>query len=271
MWREVENLQPLITTTIAMLSIGPATEITIGRDLVRRTAVPEDVAVKLLHAETRLQQRARVERRLVVQSSKPAALMKVRGRVGRVKSVQIEEVKLLREDRKARRQSIVVVDDVVESRKRIKTLALDVALVLVERLETRHFGPHKSIFDTLKKEELVFLDRTPHCDARRGGADAVDLAVAEARSRQDAEKQVTKIVTTRARLDRRHGASELSKLRRIRIRMHLHRVDGLDRQLDRGCARHRIRNVQTRNQNAALRRSRAFDVQVSIRTTHDAR
>src|ERR1051326_6335656 len=117
MWREVKNFQPLITPAIAMLSIEPAAEVTLRRDLVRRAAVPEDVAVKLLHAKTRLQQRARVERRLVVQSSKPATLMKVRGRVGRVESVQIEEVKLLREDRKARRQSIVVVDDVIKTRK----------------------------------------------------------------------------------------------------------------------------------------------------------
>src|SRR6185369_3972832 len=113
--REVENLQPLIATALAMLSIEPAAKIAIRSDLVRRTAVTEDVTVKLLHTETRLQQRARFERRLIVQCDKPATLIKVRGRVRRVESVQIEEVNLLREDRKARRQSIVIVDDVIKT------------------------------------------------------------------------------------------------------------------------------------------------------------
>src|ERR1044071_3364837 len=115
--------------------------------------------------------------------------MKVRGRVGRVESVQIEEVKLLREDRKARRQSIVVVDDVIKTRKGIKTLALDIALMFVELFETRDVGPHKSILDTLKKEKLVFDNRTTDSNPRCRGADAVDPTVAEARSRQHAEKQ----------------------------------------------------------------------------------
>src|SRR6188474_489835 len=170
--REVENFQQLVTTTLTMLSIEPATKIPIRRDLVTRTTVAEDVAVKLLHTETRLQQRARRKRRLLIQRDKPAALMKVRGRVRRVESIQVEVVKLLRKDRKARGESIVVVDDVIETRERVETLALDVALVLRERFQTRHIRPHKSIFDTLKEEQLVFLDRAADGDSRCRGPNA---------------------------------------------------------------------------------------------------
>src|SRR6185503_12101809 len=100
---------------------------------------------------------------------------------------------------------------------RVETLTLDIALMLCERFQTRYICPHKSIFDALKEEQLVFLDRTTDSDSRRRGADAVELSIAPARSRQHAKKQVTKIVTSRARLDRRHRTSKLSKLRRVRI------------------------------------------------------
>ncbi len=76
---EVKHLEQLITPALAMLPVEPAAEITLRSNLIRRAAIAEDVAVKLLDAETRLQQCARVERRLLVQSEKPAALMKVCG------------------------------------------------------------------------------------------------------------------------------------------------------------------------------------------------
>src|SRR5690349_11835829 len=142
--------------------------------------------------------------------------------------------------------------------------------MFIERFETRHFRTHKPVLDTLKKEKLIFLDRTTNSDPRRGRADAVELAFAPARSRQDAEKQVTKIITSRARLDRRHGASELPKLRRIRIRMYLDRVDRFERQLNCGRACNRIRNIQARNKNATLAGPSAFDVQIAVRTTNNA-
>jgi hypothetical protein len=39
-----------------MLTIEPTAEVSFGSDLIRRAAVAEDVAVKLLDAETLLQQ-----------------------------------------------------------------------------------------------------------------------------------------------------------------------------------------------------------------------
>src|SRR5690242_15346111 len=111
-----------------MLSIEPAAEVAIGRDQIRRRTVAEDVAVKLFRAEARLQQCARSERRLFVEREKPAALVEVRGRVGRVESVEIEIVKLLRKQREAAGQTIVRSDDVVDTRERIEAFALDVAL-----------------------------------------------------------------------------------------------------------------------------------------------
>src|SRR5689334_20074634 len=110
--------------------------------------------------------------------------MKVRGRVRRVKGVEIEVVKLLRKQREAAGQSIVRVDDVVDTRERVEAFALDVALCFVECFEVRNLVAHEAILDTLKKEELVFLDRTAHRDAWRGRADAEDLAVAPARPRE---------------------------------------------------------------------------------------
>src|SRR5262245_20651820 len=99
---KVENLEPLITTALAMLSIEPAAEVSIGSDFVWRAAVAEDVAVKLFDAETRLQQRARLERRLLVEREEPAALMEVCGRVRWIESIQVEVVNLLRKDRETR-------------------------------------------------------------------------------------------------------------------------------------------------------------------------
>src|SRR5690349_5953358 len=111
-----------------MLPIEPAAEVAIGRDQIRRNAIAEDVAVKLFRAEARLQQRARLERRLFDEREKPPALMKVRGRVRRVEGVEIEVVKLLRKQREAAGQSIVRVDNVIDAGKRVEAFALDVAL-----------------------------------------------------------------------------------------------------------------------------------------------
>ena len=52
--------------------------------------------------------------------------------------------------------------------------------------------------------------------------------------------------------------------------MHLDRVNRLQRQLDRGRTRDRIGDIETRNENTTLRRACSFDVQISVRTTHDA-
>src|ERR1051326_2043569 len=222
LWREVEDFEPLITTAVAMLSIEPAAEVAIRSYLIRRGAVAENVAVKLFDTETRLQQRARLGRRLLVEGEEPAALMEVRRRIGRVERVEIEVVKLLRKDREARCQSIVAVDDVIETRKRVEALALDVALVLVERFEARHVRADETILETLKEEELVFLDWTADSDARCGGADTIELSVAPAWPRQHAQKQVAQIVAARARLDRRHCSRKFSELGRIRIRVYFY-------------------------------------------------
>src|SRR6476646_10614420 len=112
--------------------------------------------------------------------------MKVRRRVGRVESVEIEEIKLLRKNGEAAGQAIVSVDDVVDTGKGIKALALDVALLFVECFEARHVVTHEAVFNTLKEEELVFLDRAADGDTRCSSADAEELAVTPARPRQRA-------------------------------------------------------------------------------------
>src|ERR1041385_5723006 len=109
--------------------------------------------------------------------------MEVRGRAGRVERVEIEVVNLLRKDREARCHSMVFVDDVIETGKRVEALALDVALMFVECFEARHVRTDEAIFETLKEEEFVFLDWAADCDAGRGGAEAVDLTVAKAWTR----------------------------------------------------------------------------------------
>src|SRR5689334_6795544 len=110
--------------------------------------------------------------------------MKVRGRVRRVERVEIEKVELLRKHRETAGQPIVRVDDVVDAREGVEALALDVALVFVQRFEAWHVVAHEAILDALKEEELVFLDRAADSDARSGRADAVDFAVPPARTRE---------------------------------------------------------------------------------------
>src|SRR4051794_30689789 len=119
--------------------------------------------------------------------------MEVRSRVRRIEGVQVEVVKLLRKDREARRQTIVIVDDVVETRKRIEALAFDIALVFVESFKTGHVRADETIFNTLEEKQFVFLDGTADCDPRCSSADTVDFPLAPAWSWQRSRNQVTPI------------------------------------------------------------------------------
>ena len=71
--------------------------------------------------------------------------MEVRRRRRRIERVEIEEIKLLRENGEAARQAIVGIDDVVDARKRIEALALDVAPLFVEIFETGHVVAHEAV------------------------------------------------------------------------------------------------------------------------------
>src|SRR6185369_6450421 len=179
------------------------------------------------------------------ESKEPAALMKVGGRVRRIKGVQVEVVKLLRKDREAGRQSIVLVDDVVDARERVETLALNIALAIIESFQARHLSTYETIFETLEKEELVFLDWSTNGDSRRGRADAEDRAVAPARPWQHTKDEVQQVVAARACLNRRHSSRKLPKLRRVRVRVDLHCIDSFQRQLNRRRPGNRIGDVET--------------------------
>src|ERR1700741_1352786 len=97
-----------------MLPVEPAPKVAVRSNLIKSGAVAEDIAVKLFRAKTRLQQCARFECRLLVKREEPATLVKVCSGVGGVEGIQIEVVDLLRKDREACSQPVVVVDDVVD-------------------------------------------------------------------------------------------------------------------------------------------------------------
>src|SRR5678809_331142 len=103
--------------------------------------------------------------------------MEVDCRICRVECVQIKVTNLLRKDGEAAGQSVVPVDDVVNARERVDAFALDVALTLVQIVQARHVSANKTIFETLKKEEFVFLDRAANCKPWRYCTDAEDVAI----------------------------------------------------------------------------------------------
>ena len=96
--REAVNLKQFITPAVAVLPIVPAAKVATRGDEIRFTAIAEDVAVIFFRAKARLQQRAGLEGRLFIQRDEPSALMKVRCRLDRIESVEIEVINLLRKE-----------------------------------------------------------------------------------------------------------------------------------------------------------------------------
>src|SRR5262249_15177084 len=267
MRRQIVDLQQLVPAAVTMLPIIPAAEVAAGSNHVGRATVAKDIAIVLLGAETRLQQRAGFERRLFVECQEPSALMKVGGRLNRVKGVQVEIVKLLWKERKADRETVLRINDIVEARKRIDALALDVA-GQIQIFQTRHVVAHETIFEALKEKQLVLFDWPAHRDPRRGGANAEDMTVTQTGPRQRPGQQVPQLVTAGTGLDGRHRAGEFPILSRVRICINVHGLDGFERQLNGRITGHRVSHIQTRHQNAALAGTSSFDIQRAVRTAH---
>src|SRR5262249_40934046 len=118
--REAVILEQFITTAVAVLAVVPAAKVPARGDAVRASAVAENIAVIFFRAKARLQQRAGFERGLFVERDKPSAFMKIRGRFDRVESVQIEVIDLLRKQREADGQTILRIDYIIKTRKRIE-------------------------------------------------------------------------------------------------------------------------------------------------------
>src|SRR6188474_1724134 len=114
----------------------------------------------------------------------------------RVECVQIKVINLLRKDGEAAGQSVVPVHDVINAGERVDAFALDVALTLVQIVQARHVSANKTIFETLKKEEFVFLDRATDCKTRCYCTDAEDVAITKPRPRQQPGNQVTPVVAS---------------------------------------------------------------------------
>src|SRR6185503_8541157 len=111
---ETVNFEQLVTTAVAVLAIVPTAKVAARRDAVWAAAVAEDIAVILLGAKARLQQRAGLEGCLFVERDEPSALVKIRGRLDGVESVEIEVIDLLRKQREADGQTVFRVDYVIE-------------------------------------------------------------------------------------------------------------------------------------------------------------
>ena len=116
--------------------------------------------------------------------------MKIRSRFDRVESVEIEIIDLLRKQREAGGQTILRINYIIHTRKRIETLAFDIA-GHIQIVKTRNVRTHKAVFQTLKEEQLIFLDRTADGDTWRRGGNAVDVTIAHTGTRQRAGYQIT--------------------------------------------------------------------------------
>src|SRR5262245_40649114 len=128
----------------------------------------------------------------------------------------------------------------------------------MEIFETGNVIAYETIFQTLKEEQFVFFDGTADRDARRGGLDAEKVTVADAWPGQRSGHQVSQLVTAGPGFDGGNRAGELAVFGRVRIRIDVNGLDRFQGQLDRGITGHRVSHVQTRHQDAALVRPRAF-------------
>src|SRR5690349_17761932 len=108
--------------------------------------------------------------------------MKIRCRLNRVESVEIEIINLLRKQREADGQAILGINYIIQPRERIEAFMFDVARH-IQIVEARNIGAHEPVFDTLKKEQLVFLDRSADRNARRRGTNAVNVTITQTRAR----------------------------------------------------------------------------------------
>src|SRR5262245_18634134 len=195
---ERKRLEQLNAAAVAVLAIEPAACTRARRDDERSAAAAENIDIKFLQAETRLQQSAAGQGLLFIDREEPSPLMNIRRGFERRERIQISRVTFLWKERKADRQTVCWIQIKVEPRERIE--AFEFAVAVCGR-QACHFRAHKAVLETLEEECFVFLDRSANRETRSCRLHAVNMAVTKSRSHQHVSQQIAPFVCARACLD----------------------------------------------------------------------